>query len=129
MSAIGYLTKHDDGSFKGWLKTLSIRADIDIDIDIVANRSEASDVQPDYRVLADGVETGAGLTRRSEPSGRDYVSLSFAVLKFGRRRLHANLGRATGEAEDRFAKSGTPPIERKARLRHSPDVMTGHSFC
>ena len=99
MAAIGYVTKNDDGSFKGQLKTLSIRADIEI----VANRSKASDVQPDYRVVSDGVEIGAGWMRRSESSGRDYVSLSLAAPEFGPRRLYANLGRAAGEGEDRFA--------------------------
>ncbi|QNA82952.1 DUF736 domain-containing protein [Sphingomonas sp. So64.6b] len=99
MAAIGYVTRNDDGSFKGQLKTLSIRADIEI----VANRSKAADSQPDYRVLADGVEIGAGWMRRSETSGRDYVSLSLAAPEFGPRRLYANLGRAAGEADDRFA--------------------------
>jgi len=99
MPAIGYVTKSDDGSFKGQLKTLSIRAEIDI----VANRSKTTDTQPDYRVTSDGVEIGAGWLRRSDTSGRDYVSLSLAAPEFGPRRLYANLGRAAGEAEDRFA--------------------------
>ena len=46
---------------------------------------------------------GAGWLGRSETSGRDYVSLSLAAPEFGPRRLYANLGRAAGEAEDRFA--------------------------
>jgi len=99
MPAIGYVTKDQDGSFKGQLKTLSIRAEIDI----VANRAKTTDTQPDYRVTSDGVEIGAGWLRRSETSGRDYVSLSLAAPEFGPRRLYANLGRAAGEAEDRFA--------------------------
>jgi uncharacterized protein (DUF736 family) len=99
MPAIGYVTKADDGSFKGQLKTLSISADIAI----VVNRSKASDTQPDYRVLSDGVEIGAGWMRRSETSGRDYVSLSLAAPEFGPRRLYANLGQAAGGPEDRFA--------------------------
>jgi len=99
MPAIGYVTKAKDGSFKGQLKTLSIRAEIEI----VANASKTSDAQPDYRVLSDGIEIGAGWLRRSETSGRDYVSLSMAAPEFGPRRLYANLGRAAGEAEDRFA--------------------------
>ena len=99
MPAIGYVTKGEDGSFKGQLKTLSIRAEIEI----VANRGKASDAQPDYRVLSEGVEIGAGWLRRSETSGRDYVSLSLAAPEFGPRRLYANLGRAAGEADDRFA--------------------------
>ncbi len=99
MAAIGYVTKNDDGSFKGQLKTLSIRADIAI----IVNASRSGDTQPHYRVLSDGVEIGAGWTRRSESSGREYVSLSLAAPEFGPRRLYANLGRAAGEAEDRFA--------------------------
>jgi len=99
MAAIGYVTRGEDGSFKGQLKTLSIRAEIEI----VANRGKASEAQPDYRVLSEGVEIGAGWLRRSETSGRDYVSLSLAAPEFGPRRLYANLGRAAGEAEDRFA--------------------------
>jgi len=99
MPAIGFVTKSEDGSFKGQLKTLSISADITI----VANRSKASDAQPDYRVLSDGVEIGAGWNRRSETSGRDYVSLSLAAPEFGPRRLYANLGQAVGGPEDRFA--------------------------
>jgi len=99
MPAIGYVNRSADGSFKGQIKTLSIRADIDV----VANRSKSTDTQPDFRVLSDGVEIGAGWLRRSETSGRDYVSLSLAAPEFGPRRLYANLGRAPGEDDDRFA--------------------------
>jgi uncharacterized protein (DUF736 family) len=99
MAAIGYVTRGNDGSFRGQLKTLSIRADIAI----VANNSKTGDNQPDYRVLSEGVEIGAGWNRHSETSGRDYVSLSLAAPEFGPRRLYANLGRAAGEGEDRFA--------------------------
>jgi uncharacterized protein (DUF736 family) len=41
--------------------------------------------------------------RRSEASGRDYVSLSLAAPEFGPRRIYANLGRAAGGGEDTFA--------------------------
>ena len=99
MAAIGYVTKGTNGSFMGSLKALSIRADIEI----VANDNKATENQPDYRVLSEGVEIGAGWNRRSESSGRDYVSLSLAAPEFGPRRLYANLGRAAGEADDRFA--------------------------
>ena len=99
MPAIGYVTKSEDGSFKGQLRTLSIRAEIQI----VANANRSGDTQPHYRVLSDGVEIGAGWMRRSESSGRDYVSLSLAAPEFGPRRLYANLGQAAGGPEDRFA--------------------------
>ncbi|PXA86240.1 DUF736 domain-containing protein [Nostoc sp. 3335mG] len=96
MPAIGYVTKQSNGSFKGQLKTLSIRAEIEI----TPNRSKTSEAQPDYRVSAGGVEVGAGWVRTGEMSGRDYVSLSLAAPEFGPRRLYANLGRAAGQDDD-----------------------------
>jgi uncharacterized protein (DUF736 family) len=99
MPAIGHVSRTSNGGFKGQLKTLTIRAEIDI----VPNDSKTSDAQPDYRVLSEGIEVGAGWTRRSETSGRDYVSLSLAAPEFGPRRLYANLGRAAGGDEDSFA--------------------------
>lgn len=99
MSAIGYVTRSGNG-FKGQLKTLSIRAEIEI----VPNTRKANDRQPDYRVTANGVEVGAAWNRRSETSGNEYVSLSLAAPEFGPRRLYANLGRAAGQDdEDAFA--------------------------
>jgi len=99
MPAIGYVTRDGNG-FKGQLKTLSIRTDIEI----IPNTRKSGDTQPDYRVSAAGVEVGAGWVRRGEMSGRDYVSLSLAAPEFGPRRLYANLGRAAGQDdEDAFA--------------------------
>ncbi|WP_066548967.1 MULTISPECIES: DUF736 domain-containing protein [unclassified Sphingomonas] len=99
MPAIGYVTKDANGSFKGQLKTLSIRAEITI----TANTRKSSDAQPDYRVHSGDVEIGAGWNRRSESSGNNYVSLSLAAPEFGPRRLYANLGRAADSGDDRFA--------------------------
>jgi len=59
MPAIGYVTKQSTGGFKGQIKTLSIRADIDI----VPNKGKTSESQPDFRVLTQGIEVGAGWTR------------------------------------------------------------------
>jgi uncharacterized protein (DUF736 family) len=94
MPAIGYVSRTPNG-FKGQLKTLSIRADIEI-----VSATKRSDAQPDYRVVAGGVEIGAGWVRHSETSGNDYVSLSLAAPEFGPRRLYANLGRAAGQEDD-----------------------------
>ena len=99
MPAIGHVIRNTNGGFKGQIKTLTVRAEIDI----VPNESKSSDMQPDFRVLSEGVEVGAGWNRRSETSGRDYVSLSLAAPEFGPRRLYANLGRAAGGDEDSFA--------------------------
>ena len=95
MPAIGYVTRDGNG-FKGQLRTLSIRTDIEI----VPNTRKSGDTQPDYRVSAAGVEVGAGWVRRGEMSGKDYVSLSLAAPEFGPRRLYANLGRAAGQDDD-----------------------------
>lgn len=95
MAAIGYVTRQGKG-FKGQLRTLSIRADIEI----IPNQRKAGDTQPDYRVSAGGIEVGAGWIRRGEMSGKDYVSLSLAAPEFGPRRLYANLGRAAGRDDD-----------------------------
>ncbi|KFL46105.1 MAG: DUF736 domain-containing protein [Sphingobium sp.] len=95
MPAIGYVTRDGNG-FKGQLKTLSIRTDIEI----IPNTRKSGDTQPDYRVSAAGVEVGAGWIRRGEMSGKDYVSLSLAAPEFGPRRLYANLGRAAGQDDD-----------------------------
>jgi uncharacterized protein (DUF736 family) len=95
MPAIGYVTRDGEG-FKGQLRTLSIRTDIEI----IPNTRKSGDTQPDYRVSAAGVEVGAGWVRRGEMSGKDYVSLSLAAPEFGPRRLYANLGRAAGQDDD-----------------------------
>ena len=100
MPAIGFVTRTEQGGYKGQLKTLSIRADIEI----VPNRSKSADNHPDFRVLTQGVEIGAGWTRTSKASGNEHVSLSFAAPEFGPRKLYANLGRAAGQEDgDVFA--------------------------
>ena len=96
MPAIGHVTKQANGGYKGHLKTLSIRAEIDL----VPNASKRADNQPDFRVLTQGVEIGAGWVRTGETSGKEYVSLSLAAPEFGPRKLYANLGRAAGQDDD-----------------------------
>jgi len=94
MPAIGYVTREGNG-FKGEIKTLSIRTQITI-----VPSQKTSDAQPDYRVMAGGVEVGAGWVRRSDMSGNDFVSLALAAPEFGPRRIYANLGRAAGQDDD-----------------------------
>jgi uncharacterized protein (DUF736 family) len=99
MPAIGYVTR-DGRSFKGQLRTLSIRSEIEI----TPNTAKSSDIQPDYRITCGGAEVGAGWIRRSEASGNDYVALCLAAPEFGPRRIYANLGRAAGrDDKDSFA--------------------------
>ncbi|MES2291528.1 MAG: DUF736 family protein [Pseudomonadota bacterium] len=99
MPAIGYVTKSTDGTYTGQLNTLTIKANIEI----VPNTAKASESQPDFRITSDSVDIGAGWNCHSEASGRDYVSLSFAAPEFGSRRLYANLGRAAGNDDSKFA--------------------------
>lgn len=98
MPAIGYVTREENGTYKGQLKTLSIRAEIRI----VPSENRTSENQPHFRVYSGDVEIGAGWNRRSQTSERDYVSLALAAPEFGPRRLYANLGRAHGD-DKRFA--------------------------
>jgi uncharacterized protein (DUF736 family) len=96
MPAIGHVTKLETGGYKGQLRTLTIRADIDI----VPNMSKSAENQPDFRVLNKGTEIGAGWLRTGETSGKAYVSLALAAPEFGPRKLYANLGRAAGQDDD-----------------------------
>lgn len=96
MAAIGFVNGSIEKGFVGQLKTLSIRAAIEIR----PNPSKAGDVQPDYRVWSEGVEIGAGWIRIGETSGKPFVSLNLAAPEFGPRRIYANLGRAAGQDSD-----------------------------
>ncbi len=60
--------------------------------------------QPDFRVLSQGIEIGAGWIRTGQISGKDFVALSIAAPELGARTLYANLGRAAGQTDpDVFA--------------------------
>ena len=96
MTAIGYVRKENDGRYTGQLKTISIKADIDI----VPNANKTTDSQPDFRVLTQGTEIGACWTKKGETSGKDYVSLSLAAPEFGPKKLYANLGKAAGQDDE-----------------------------
>jgi uncharacterized protein (DUF736 family) len=98
MPAIGYVTKEaSGGGYKGQLKTLSIRAEIEI---VPNTAKDAGSNQPDFRVLTWGYQAGAGWLRTDGTSGKEYVSLSLAAPEFGPRKLYANLGRAAGQDDD-----------------------------
>src|SRR3546814_21055368 len=66
MAAIGFVNGTIKEGFVGQLKTLTIRAAIEIR----TNRSKSGDVQPDYRVYSEGVELGAGGAPPGAPSGQ-----------------------------------------------------------
>ena len=87
--------KRDDGRYEGELKTLSVRADITL----LPIGDKASPSQPDYRVMSQGIEIGAGWIRTGQISGKEYVSLSISAPELGSKTLYANLGRAAGQTD------------------------------
>ena len=93
MTAIGYVRKENDGRYTGQLKTISIKADIDI----VPNANKTTDSQPDFRVLTQGTEIGAGWMKKGETSGKEYVSLSLAAPEFGLKKLEAKTGKVADQ--------------------------------
>jgi uncharacterized protein (DUF736 family) len=94
MVAIGFVTKQADGSYKGELKTLTIRTPIEIR----PNPQKNNDRQPDFRVYAaDKVEIGTARKRVGQDSQGEYVSVQLAIPEFGPKHLCANLGLAAGQ--------------------------------
>ncbi len=89
-------------------------------IDILPNLQKTADSQPDFRVLTQGIEIGAGWTRKGETSGKDYVSLSIAAPEFGSKKLYANLGRLQAPKMKTFTRSsGTPATDTLTPNRRS----------
>src|SRR3546814_20609611 len=93
MAAIGLVSGTMEKGYVGQLTTITIR----VPIEIRRNPSKNGDVQPDYHVWPDGVECGAGWLRRSEASGKRYVSPTFETPGSGPRRIYATHGRAAGQ--------------------------------
>lgn len=95
MPAIGRVTKQADGTYKGQLATLSIRQNIQF-----TKNKKTSDAQPDFIVMAAGIEVGAAWWRTAITSGKEYLSITIAAPEFGNRTLYANLGRAAGSKDE-----------------------------
>ena len=75
MATIGYVTKREDGRYEGELRTLSLRASIAI----LPVGDKQVETQPDFRVMAQGIEIGAGWQRIGQTSGKEYISLSISA--------------------------------------------------
>jgi uncharacterized protein (DUF736 family) len=71
MASIGSFKKVGD-DFKGSIITLNLQAK---DVRIVAEESRPSENAPSHRVYAGRAEIGAAWPKRSEESGRNYLSL------------------------------------------------------
>lgn len=98
MSAIGYVTKTNDGSFKGNIRTLMVNAKITI-LPVTSPNPKG----PHFRIFADGnVELGAAWNKVSKDKGTEYISLVLRDPSFGT--LYANLGPAARQDdEDTYA--------------------------
>jgi uncharacterized protein (DUF736 family) len=70
MAQIGIFTRGDDGAFTGTIRTIAIN--VKATIKPVAKDNERS---PDYRVIANGVELGAGWSKAAKDTGAEYVSV------------------------------------------------------
>ncbi len=99
MPTIGRVIRRGDGSYAGFLATLSIRKNITF-----VPKDKTSDQQPDFVIMAGDIEIGAAWNKTGQASGKEYVSVSMAAPEFGDRTLYANLGRPAGsDDEDEFA--------------------------
>lgn len=96
MASIGVVRRKKDGSFEGQLKTLSVQAALQI----IPMKNKSSEKAPDYRVLGNGVEIGAGWKKIGQQSGEEYISLSMSAPELGKKPLYANLGKAAGQDEE-----------------------------
>jgi uncharacterized protein (DUF736 family) len=106
MATIGSVTKREDGRYDGELKTLSVIAEISI----VPVSDKTAPNHPDYRVMSQGIEIGAGWIRTGQTSGKEYVSLSLSIPELGAKTLYANLGRPAGQSDpDVYALIWNPP--------------------
>ena len=90
MPSIGCVTKRDDGSYDGYLATLSIRENIAF----VLNR-KTKDCQPDFFIMVGDIEVGTAWYKRDETSGTDYLSVLLTAPEFGNQVIHATLVCAT----------------------------------
>jgi len=96
MATLGTVTRTQTGAYKGFLKTLHIRADIDI----VPVAEKAGPNFPDFRVLSGGVELGAGWLNISQVTGSEYLGLTLSHPDVGPRTIKCQLGRAAGQDDD-----------------------------
>ena len=97
LNATGHMIEPVGGRYKGTLRTVSIKAEIDI----LPNTQKIADRLPDFHLVTEGIEIGAGWTRKGEASNKEYVSLYNVAPESGSKKLYANLGKAaSSETKD-----------------------------
>ena len=70
MAQIGSFTRGDGGVYNGEIRTLTLRVKATI-----RPVEREHDKAPDHRVIAGGVEFGAGWTKAARETGAEYLSL------------------------------------------------------
>lgn len=94
MSRIGYVSRMPDGTFVGYLRTISIKSPISITP--VERKVEKA---PDWRIVTeDDIDLGSGWTMRNSTTGETYLNLQFSSPEFGR--FYANLNPEAGIEHD-----------------------------
>ena len=112
MSQIGTFSKATDGSYRGCIRTLLLR--VDLEIRPIAQPKPASCLAPSHLVYAGELEVGAAWSRTSE-DGQPYLSVKLddpTLLA----PIHLTLGRgaADGELIAIWVRPGTARFQRVA---------------
>jgi uncharacterized protein (DUF736 family) len=107
MAHIGTFTRTTNG-FTGTINTLMLKRNVIVIVPAIATETENA---PNYRVLADDAEIGAGWKRKGDKVG-DYVSLVMDDPSFAHP-LRANLFPATSDGKT-FHLIWTRPARRKS---------------
>jgi uncharacterized protein (DUF736 family) len=107
MAHIGTFTRTSDG-YTGTINTLVLKRHVIVIVPAIVTETENA---PNYRVLADEAEIGAGWKRNSEKAG-DYVSFVIDDPSFAQP-LRANLFTATSDGNT-FHLIWTRPSRRAA---------------
>lgn len=108
MAHIGTFTRTPDG-FSGYINTFMVKRQVVIIVPAIATEAENA---PNYRILADDAEIGAGWKRRGDKVG-DYVSLALDDPSFVQP-LRANLFPATSDGNT-FHLIWTRPARRQTK--------------
>ena len=108
MAQIGTFTRTVDG-YTGTIRTFTLKRDVIIIVPAIASETDNA---PNYRVLADDVEIGAGWKRTGDKAG-DYLSLLIDDPSFGQP-IRANLFQVVSGG-DTFNLIWTRPSRRAPR--------------
>lgn len=83
-------SRKDGDRYIGPIHTISIRADVEI----IPNVNKTAEAQPDYRMMTQGIEIGAGWTKKGDTFGKKLYQHPLAAAELRPKKLYANLGRA-----------------------------------